>query len=56
MTKKEFDDIVADAVKNGADRKDAEAYVTSGYRLPVDKSGKPVFDKTNGGGKAKGKK
>lgn len=33
MTKQEFDAIVNDAVKNGADRKAAEAYVVAGYRL-----------------------
>lgn len=33
MTKQEFKQIVDDAVKNGADRKDAEAYVRSGFKL-----------------------
>ena len=45
MTKQEYDAIVDDAVKNGAARKDAEAYVTSGFKLPVDSKGKPVFTK-----------
>jgi len=48
MTKQEFDNIVNDAVKGGADREAAEAYVTSGFKLPVDAKGKPVFE----GGKA----
>lgn len=33
MTKQEFNAIVNDAVKNGAKREDAEAFVISGYHL-----------------------
>ena len=33
MTKEEFDAIVDDAVKNGATRAEAEAYVRSGFKL-----------------------
>lgn len=41
MTRKEFDAVVDDAVKNGADRKDVEAYVVAGYKL----EGIPKADK-----------
>lgn len=33
MTKQEFEAIVDDAVKNGANRKEAEAYVRAGYKV-----------------------
>ena len=36
MNKKEFDAIVNDAVAAGADRKDAEAYVRSGFKIDDD--------------------
>lgn len=52
MTKEEFDAIIDDAVKNGADPKAAEAYVRAGYKIgedefkdekksPVDKEADP---------------
>jgi hypothetical protein len=40
MNATEFKAIVDDAVKAGADRKDAEAYVRAGYKLPAVESGK----------------
>jgi hypothetical protein len=49
MTRQEFDAIVDDAVKNGADRKEAEEYVISGFKL----EGKPGESKKE---KVKGKK
>ena len=33
MTRKEFEAIVNDAVENGADREEAEAYVRSGFKV-----------------------
>lgn len=56
MTKQEFDRIVKDAVDNGADRKDAEAYVTRGFKLPVDTKGNPVFTTEEAAAKAPAKK
>lgn len=36
MTPKEFKAVVDDAVANGANRKDAEDYVRSGFKLDED--------------------
>lgn len=44
MKKAEFDRIVKESVAGGADRAEADAYVVSGYKIPVDKNGKPVFE------------
>lgn len=42
MTKEEFKAIVDDAVKNGAKREEAEAFVIAGYALdPKDFATKP---------------
>ncbi len=54
MTKQEFDAIVNDAVKNGADRAEAADYIRAGYKLGVDfgKAEKSAA-KPKGGKKAK---
>ena len=39
MTKKEFEQIVGDAVAAGATREDAEAYVRSGFKVDEDAEG-----------------
>ena len=44
MKKAEFDRIVKESVANGADAKEAAAYVVSGFKLPTDGNGKPVFE------------
>lgn len=36
MTTQEFDAVVNDAVKNGADRESAEAYVRAGFKISDD--------------------
>jgi hypothetical protein len=57
MTKKEFDAIVDDAVENGADRKQAEAYVRSGFHINEDAEGQESLkSKQVKGKKAKSKK
>lgn len=54
MTKQEFDRIVAESVKAGADKKEAEAYVVSGFKIPVDDKGNPVFAAVKKGKSEKG--
>jgi hypothetical protein len=56
MTKKEFDAIVDDAVENGADRKQAEAYVRSGFHINEDAEGQESLKKQVKRKKAKSKK
>lgn len=39
MTRKEFEAIVDDAVENGADREEAEAYVRAGFKVDEEAEG-----------------
>lgn len=50
MTKQEFDAIVAESVKAGANKAEAKEYVVSGFHLPVDDKGKPVFEQSAASG------
>lgn len=44
MKKAEFDRIVKESVDGGNSKADAEAYVVSGFKIPTDDKGKPVFE------------
>lgn len=46
MTRKEFEAIVNDAVENGADREEAEAYVRSGFKVDEEADGAKSFAKS----------
>ena len=56
MNKNEFRAIVDDAVKNGADRKDAEAYVRAGFKVDEKAEGAETLSDSKSAGSGSPKK